>query len=337
MAIIFTEGFDAYGSSNGSALDGYARKWPSASIGTFDIAAGRFGGKAVHFSSSFTRWIQTPAFAIGTITLGASIKFTAFPGMGDGTQVFLALFDSSANQGISVALTPAGELAVYLGGSQLAVTTGLALAVNTWHTVELGVVVGNSGSYDLHVNGSSVLSASADTQPGSSSLVDVVRIGKNANSSMLPMFDDFYVRDDSTFMGPTKIVTIFPDGDAAVDCTPSTGSDNHALVDDNPANSDTDYVTGSAGDGDLYDYQGLTDVSQVYAVAVNTVCRQTDASPLDVKLVAKSGSTTDASAAQTVGSTSYVQKAAIWENNPDTAAPWTPSEINAAQFGFEIE
>jgi len=333
MGLIFVDGFDSYGTSDGSSLDGFDRKWPSASLGTFEIAAGRFSGKAVHFNSTFQRWIQTPVFAVPTITVGCAVRFSAFPSIpnGDGTCAFLSFYDSSANLGINVALTPTGEVAVYLGGSQLAVTTSLALTVNTWHTFELSVVVGNSGSYDLHVDGQNVLSASADTQPGSSALVDVVRIGKNVNSSMLPMVDDLVIDDQAgAFLTDWKINTVFPSADSVVDGTPSTGSDNYAVVDENPANGDTDYVGSTSGDEDRFSFPSVSGTN-VVAVVVTAVTRQTDASPFDITLIAN-----QAGAPQAIGSSDYVVKSEVFVSNPDTGLAWEISEVNSAEFGYKV-
>jgi len=217
------------------------------------------------------------------------------------------------------------------GGSQLAVTTSLALTVSTWHTYELSVVVGNSGSYDLHVDGQSVLSASADTQPGSSAFVDVVRIGKNVNSSMLPMFDDLVIDDQAgAFLTDWKINTVFPSADSVVDGTPSTGSDNYAVVDENPANGDTDYVGSTSGDEDRFSFPSVSGTN-VVAVVVTAVTRQTDASPFDITLIAN-----QAGAPQAIGSSDYVAKSEVFETNPDTGLAWEISEVNSAEFGYKV-
>lgn len=155
MALIFMESFDAYGTSNGSALSGILNKWASSSLVTnCEVAAGRIGGKSVLINSSFQRNLDTPTFAVPTITVGFAFRFTSL-GSGGG---FLELYEG-ANLGINVRLTATGELAVYLNNSQLDITSGLGLTANTWLTIELSVTVDNSaGSYDLRVNGITRLS-----------------------------------------------------------------------------------------------------------------------------------------------------------------------------------
>lgn len=337
MALRFFDGFDAYMQSNGTALAGFSRKWPtSANAGAIVAADGRFGGKAANFFSTFTCWAQTPTFAEPTLGVGLAVKFTQETDTTANGQ-FLGFYENST-LGINVRRTPTGEMAVYFGSTLLDVTTTLGIALNNWATVELSVTVHNSaGAYELRVGGVTVLSDSGiDTQPASNAWTDVIRIGKPANSVLLCTIDDLWVNDDGSFLGSWKIQTIFPDGDAGPnDGTPSTGTDNYAVVDETSPNDDTDYVTDAAGDSELFDYQALSNVSTVYAVQVNTIARIDDATPRDIALTAKSGTTTDASTPQTVGS-SYDWFAAIWALNPDTAAPWTASEINAGQFGFDI-
>jgi hypothetical protein len=268
------------------------------------------------------------------MTCGVAVKPE---NLGDSSARIVGFWDG-ATEGINVRATSTGAIEVRLGNTLLETSAGGLLVVDQWSTVELSVHVDNStGSYAVQYNGEPLLSDSGiDTQPGSNSYCDGVRVGPNGSTFTSFHFDDLYLRDDLTFQDTWKIVTIFPDGDGAVDGTPSTGVDLYAMVDDASADDDSTYVTNVASDSDLFDYQSLTDVSTVFAVAVNAVVRETDASHFDIALLAKSGTTTDASTPQSVGTTNYTNRFAIWEQNPDTASDWTPSEINSAQFGIEL-
>ncbi len=330
MSIIFIDGFDAYGATNNVTPSGMARKWTDGSISSFmRVRDGRISGKAVSLDPANFCGVSLPA----TQTLICGFGFKAAFAIAAESRI--CEFLDGSNVGINLRRQTSGEWSIYFDTTHLATTSGQVLPVDTWATVELRVKVDNSaGEYELRVNGITLLSATGiDTQPASNAYTNAIRIVGSNILGVQFHFDDFYVLDESgatnnDFLGSFKVQTTFPNGDGAVDCTPSTGTDNYALVDDNPANDDTDYVTGAASDIDLYDHQNLVNVSQVFAVTVNTVCRQTDASPLDVKLLAKSGTTTGEGSAQTIGSTDYVQKSEIFETNPDTTGPWTPSEVD---------
>lgn len=338
MALIWVEGFDAYGTSNGSTASGPERKWGNLQAAvSMQVGNGRITGKAIVMNNSFATYLDLNSLNHATLTIGMAISFSSANTVTFANGAFLTLMEST-NTGINVRWNGAGELGVYFNTTQLAVTSGLGLHINQWTFIELQVTVHNSaGAYNLKVNGTSLLSASGiDTQPGSNAWTDTVRFGHSAISNMAESLDDIYVRSDSTFHGPVKVATIFPTSDSAVDATPSTGGSNFALVDDNPANSDTDYVTANTTDQDIYGYGNISAVANVFGVMVNTVCRETDATPFSIKQIAKSGGTTALSSGQGISSTSYVQRRAIWELNPDTTAAWTESEINAAEFGFEV-
>ncbi len=209
--------------------------------------------------------------------------------------------------------------------------------------MEFKVVCANSGgSYELRINGVTVAqNASTDTRAGSHDYHDIVEILGVAGDGQ--QIDDLFILDGSgstnnNFLGSRKVTTLFPtaEGDSS-DYTPSTGSDNSAVVDDNPHNSATDYVESStSGHTDLYQYSNVSNMGTINGVSVNTVCAQSDGTPFSLKTHVKSGSTDSEDAGQAIGTTSDVTRKRILETNPDTAAAWTQSEVNAAQFGIEV-
>lgn len=337
MAILFTEGFDAYGTSPTAAnLDTYvSRKWPTFSDPGpgFSLNTGRFGGRAMVTNQN--RWIQTPNFGNQTDMLAG---FAINPANMTDANQYMCQFYEGTNQGMNVRLTSSGELAVYKGTTLLTTTTGAGISLSNWHTIEFFVHThASTGTYDLHLDGVSVLSDSGlDTRASSNAYYNFVRLGAQGATSAHVWFDDVYVADDSTFLDSFKVLTVFPNGDASPnDGTPSTGTDNYAVVDEAEPNGDTDYIENAVADVEMFDYESVV-ASIVYAVTVNTVCRQDDATPLSIVLKAHSGATTDDGATQSVGSITFQHRWEIWEDNPDTAAPWTASEINAAQFGYEV-
>jgi hypothetical protein len=55
---------------------------------------------------------------------------------------------------------------------------------------------------------------------------------------------------------------------------------------------------------------------------------------MDIRNVVKSGTTEDAGSGITITDTSWGTVVRVVEEDPDTAVAWTPSGVNAAQFGI---
>jgi hypothetical protein len=86
----------------------------------------------------------------------------------------------------------------------------------------------------------------------------------------------------------------------------------------------------------LYNFPAPAGLGTIAGICHRVICRKTDVTDFDIKLVTKSGSTTDVDSAQSVGSTTFLCKQEIAEVNPDTSSAWTASEIGASQFGYEV-
>lgn len=342
MAILWLDGFDSYGTSNGSDATGINHRYTAVQPTNWDVTDGRVSGKAIRAVLSNPS-IVTPVLGnIATIVVGFAFRYTFNTGSADIT--LMSLKDGS-NFGVNIRIRPDGDFVIYRNTTILATAVGSCIGANVWAFLELKVTTHNTlGTVEFRINGETVVNlTNQDTQTGSNAYVDTVGLfGHNASADQHD-FDDFYVLDTSgsvnnDFLGSRKVNTIFPtaEGDQ-IDWTPSTGSDNSALVDDNPHNSDTDYVSsGTSGHQDIYqhgDLSGSGDIDGLQAVAI---CRQTDATPFSIKLVAKSGSTVDTGSGVAIGGTTYVGRHRTLEENPDTTNPWTASEVNSAQFGIEV-
>lgn len=346
MALRFVEGFERYGSAPG-APTGLATKY-SESGGNSNTAliTGRIGGLGlkVHMAPSGSPHIVPATFGnLQTWIIGFGLK--------TGTELIatriFSLYDSTSEQ-FALRMTAAGELVLYRGTTIITGGTSApgVLVTDAWHYIEIKVTIGDPGvgNYELRVAGVNILSdANEDTKQTANAYAQTIRFlgAFNSDPDTQFAFDDIYICDttgsvNNDFLGPKRVVVIFSDGAGdSTDFTPSAGS-NYQAVDDNPHDTDTTYVeSGTATDRDLYTF-GNVSLVNISGIQISAICRDTDASPFDIKLVAKSGSTTDAGSAQTVGSVGYVTRSRILEENPDTSAAWTDSEIDAAQFGIEV-
>jgi hypothetical protein len=220
--------------------------------------------------------------------------------------------------------------------------------LSAWYFIELKATIHDTtGSYELRVNGTNVLSqTNVDTRNGGSGVVTLIQFGSQTGTSQpagpaTMNMDDIYVCDSSgslnnDFLGDVAVQTIYPTSDSSVAWTRSAGGTSYTLVDESTPNGDTDYVESStAAQQDIYGYGDLAAATNtVLGVQINAVARKDDAGARQVKLLTKSGGTTYASSALGL-STTYTFYSEVRETNPNTAVSWTESDVNSAEFGVE--
>jgi hypothetical protein len=209
----------------------------------------------------------------------------------------------------------------------------------TYYHIEIGAVVGVSGSAEVRFGGTPVLTlASGDTRPGGGAgLID--RIIIHSGNGLFSCVDDVVV-DDAAFPGEVRVIALNPNGAGnAQQFTPSTGTDHAALVDERPPTT-TDYVysttPGHREQFALSDH-GLSGGIIVEGVQVAMYANESESAgmTLDTGLRVNGTDYDD-------GKTHALQPAVarfagkIWETNPDTGAPWTLEEINALQAGVKV-
>lgn len=345
MALLWIEGFEGYGTTidTVATADALNRRYPiNLTLSDMRIAAGRTSGYALRMKgSSYMAYLRTPALTThNTLVVGFAMKMESSTGAVNFP--FLSFYDG-AQQGVNLRHTAANEFNLYTNSTLIATTTGFTPTVGSWHYLELKVVCGNPGSYELRIDGVTALSGTANTKAGTNNYHTVFQISTGNNALTIFHLDDLYCCDGSgtannDFLGNQKVVAIHPNGTGdSSQWTPASGTDNFAMVDEQVVDDETTYVeAATVGLKDLYHYQSLSGLSQINGIQVNTDARETDATNYHLITLAKSGATESADAGQVIGSTSYLTKRRILELDPSTLAPWTASGVNAAQFGVKL-
>lgn len=246
--LLWIDGFDAYGTSGAPSPAGVlARKYTTVTYeSSFHIHDGRVAGYCLEFNSSSQYFTSPPLTTNATMIVGLAFKTPSWPGSGH-----LISFLDGTTKGMNVRMTVGGELAVYLGNSLIATTSGCGLTLNNWYYIEFKVVCGASGSYDLRVSGLSVLAnGSINTKAGTNNYHTAFRVGEESVIQIYFSVDDLYCADGATgavtnFLGNQKVITIYPDGDVVgyTDFIRYPSGDHYTCVDENPVNDTTDYVT----------------------------------------------------------------------------------------------
>jgi hypothetical protein len=190
------------------------------------------------------------------------------------------------------------------------------------------------------------LATSQDTQSDNNSDNLFNMFNLRGTSGQAVWIDDLYMRAKTTnvttpadeVFGDITINTIYPDANGTNrDFTPSTGTDDYAVVDETPATV-SDYVASStsADKVTLGVSTGAT-TKQVYGVAVNTWAGVDTPGVQNIKHVVRSnGADYLSPTAMPLGDTAHNNQS-FWITDPGTAASWTIAGVNAAEFGIRNE
>lgn len=210
--------------------------------------------------------------------------------------------------------------------------------------LEVGITIGDTGSYELRVNGNSVgwiPPASGDTKPGADTTVnkfDVqaqtgsINSGPNADA----YFDDFAV-DSAGFIGEGVITLLSPNGaGATTQLTPTGAPNNWQNVDEVPP-SDADFNEATAANlKDTYTHAALpATAGSVGAALLAARVVKVGSSINNAYLVVRSGATDYESPANLMSLSPSIITG-MWETDPAGGA-WTPTSLNASQIGIRFD
>jgi hypothetical protein len=188
----------------------------------------------------------------------------------------------------------------------------------------------------VKVNNVEILDVSWTNSSPDSATTEKVRVSVEGTGCY---FDDF-VFDDSEWPGAPYVYTLQPDADGSTnEWTPSTGSDNYAVVDEIPA-SDADYVeTDGEDDIDLYSLEHLPDTEDWAPNSVQVSARAmspgTPANEYLALVVHVSGESNHESSSKFLSSSfGYVSN--LWNSNP-VSGEWTEYVINNMEAGIKCK
>lgn len=336
MSIEFIDGFDHYNN-----ITNLQRKWTSSSQANF--VAGRFGGNAMY------PWPQSQPVALGGLSNQATrvIGFALYiPSISVGTpsgvgNIIFNFMDGSTIQ-VSLGFSN-GYFVVSRGGSTVLGTMSTPATGNQWVYVELSVTINSTtGAYNLRMAGTSVLSGSSvNTQNSGNAYTNGIQFPNALNSWY---FDDLYLLNslgtvNNTFLGECQIFTSLPSGDDASNkqWTPSAGTNHYANVSDNPPDDDTTYnSSGTVAQIDLFTFPSITPSGAIVCVQDVITARKDSTGPRTISDQCKSGATIfTGSSAFSPGSV-YGMFMQIREQDPNTSAAWTLTNLNAAEFGIKL-
>lgn len=338
MALLFFDGCGEYYDT--AHLE---QVWDGSSSGPSVGLVGRRGGAGITCASLDSMDKIIP-ITTGSVFCGFAIEFTSVV-----QDVFFHIFRESSVH-INLELEANGAITINYGPSSSQTSSSGLVSPGVYHYLEIQALVDDSvGLYTVKLDGIQILTnSSVDTQNGGLAGIDRIRFGDTGAHTTL-RFDDVYILDTTgtpaaqkTFLGDIRVDAVFPDGDGTqtqFDTTfPASPTTHYTKVDENPATADTDYnETATVNDTDLFDYAALPSVaggSTVLSVKVAALARKTDAGSRTLQLVTRPVSTNFNSGDKAL-QTDYHYKFELWDEDPQAAAAWTDSTINAAEFGVE--
>ena len=244
---------------------------------------------------------------------------------------------------MNILINTNGSVAVRRDITTLATSanTGIITA-NTWHHIVFKVLCDNSaGTYEVWVDGVSEVSGSgADTREHASKAYHNGLQLRAGSLTQAVWFDDLYVLDgagakNNDTLGDKIATRVNPDGDDTTDWTANGGGNHYSDVDGIPFDGDTNFVsTDTATDQDIFTYGALAGSANIACVQVTTDAKESSAKSYQLKTLAKSAGNTVNGADQYVGSTDWLGRSIVFEEDPD-GANWVSSTVNSTKFGME--
>lgn len=354
MALIWCDGFEGYGVTNGVDLvpvgvlaDKYVNvdqenQFINRTAGRHDYA----------FECSGT--LSPTFFGTGNIVsgdtaiCGIAYKFQDKPDWQRGTFWPLFRFENAAGN-FCGSVTCSDTNFYFRDAAGDAVGFSRAnLTYGEYHYVEAKIVShATAGTVEVRVNGCPILNLSSVNTLNTGGTITNVHVGfatdifHKANTNL----DDFYVCDGSgsvnnDFLGDVTVRTLFPDGDDTTQFS-TTGnvgySTHYEQVNYGDALPSSDWVEdASTGNRDIYTMGNSTDNFATIFGVVGWVYARYNSSASTYRIVCDSNGT-ESESGNIVASSVYRHDSFILENNPDTASAWTDSTVNAVKFGFEVQ
>jgi len=218
---------------------------------------------------------------------------------------------------------------------------GTTFSTGQWYYFEFQVTLttGGTAAYSLKVDEAALDSGSNLnlTETGSAG-ADSWMLDEPGSSVVY--VDDFYVRDDSTFLGDSVVVGIAPSDNGATQQWDYSTYPSH--VENIDADSgDNHYVeTDVVGEVELFEFGdvAIDGLGTVHGVQFEASARLDAAGSRTLRpKVRSSGGTVADGDDIVIEDESWADSRTVMETNPVTGAAWTLSDLNGSQYGMELE
>lgn len=339
MALLWVDGFDHYGTI-ARLLDGpYAETTAVSSISTSNVRTGA-NSLLTFANATLRRVLGGPKTFVG---LGGAFYWSSLP-ISNNVQRVFDFRDAGNGQQIAIIIQSTGTISAMRGSTVLGTSAAPVLTANSYQHVEAQILFSQTvGTIEVRVNGVTVLSLSGqDTCNTANTECSQVTFAGGVGSGGNCYLDDIYAYDNTgsynnSWIGDRRVLTLFPNANTATaDWTAVGAATGYECIDEANPNDDTDYITATAS-GKISQF-GLQNtpagVSAISGVVMVERSRKTEAGIGNTKVSIVSGASTTAGADKPLTEI-YTYRQDVFETDPATAAPFTPSGVDSLQFKVE--
>lgn len=336
MSLLWCDGFDHYGVAGNLTEGVYA---DAAGI-VLSTANPRTGSYHLRFSggNDLRRVLGGAKTTVGT---GAVIYMSSLPNQNNQCTIF-AFHDAANAAQIQIVVQTTGTISVFRGNKATLLDTTAAPVVTAeaYQHIECMVTFSQTvGTVEVRVNGVTVTSLTGiDTV--ASSLVECSQLVfcDTGSAAMTIDMDDLYAYDsngsyNNTFIGDRRVLTLKPNANTIqADWTAVGAATGYECIDDTTPDGDTTYigasVAGSPGAISEFGLEDLPDgISAISAVYLVGMMRKTEAGDADIQMSVVSG-VVEGNGTNRPITEIYTYFGDVFETDPATAAPFTPSAVD---------
>ena len=233
--------------------------------------------------------------------------------------------------------TSSGMMEAYRGstliasGSNAYTSTATIMVIQFYYDADT-----TAGSLVVKVNGTIEINFSGKTVD-SALQINAVKLGEEGVSSNYAYYTDIAL-DSAAYPSITaRIQTLVPGGTGNLDdWTPMGYANNWENVRPIPVNWATYNKVNATGQVDLFATENLSGAISVLCVQVDAVAlEEGTATPQNIQLAVRSGSTNYFSGDKLVPSINPGLLSNLWETDPATAAAWLVDGVDAMEIGYK--
>jgi hypothetical protein len=340
MALRFIDGFEHYAIPSQIPLKYTSYNDSGGSSGITTMTGRRAGSTALLFRIS-SDFVGVTLDAQPTWVVGFGLYLLSTE-----TAELMRFVDSEGTVQAAISISNDGTVRLYRGtvsGGTLLATSTNSLPILSWNFIEAKLTIADSGgTFEVRVNESVWVTFTGDTKQSTtqSTAVRIQIWGRGSDNAI----DDLYICDgtgstNNNYLGDVRVDTVRPIGAGNYAELSRQGSaSNWDNVDDTIIDSDSSYnFSNTVGQRDTLDCGNLPSITgSIFGVQLNIAARKDDAGSRTLRSLTRVSSTDYEGASQNVG-TDYRVYRQILEQNPNTAAAWTESQINTAEFGYKVQ
>lgn len=273
--------------------------------------------------------------------IGFAVKFPTGSSTQTNNYAGIGLHDISAGTGFSLNVNTSRQLLFRQNTISTVIGTSSGVVqYDTWHWIDIRFRQGSTasnGHIELWLDNTQVYSVS-NVSTTSANTYNAIAIGGAVGAAY--QIDDFYMLDttgttNNGRLGNIQVNAIRPTADGNyTQFASSTGTSGWDLLDEGPF-SGADYNTGSTGQKESYAFGDINGTRAVRGLYVTTKTGTETGGNSSGRPFIRIGTTDYPLTTESISSGSTL-KAQVLNVSPATSSALTPTEVNNAEFGYEV-